>query len=310
MTLSGADRGLGADFLIGVNLPWLDYGCDFGTNAWQPEGGLARPERRQRLAPVFESLAARGIRAVRWFMLGDGRAGIRWGEDGCPLALDDRFFPDVDSALDLARAHGLRVLFTLIDFLWFRRPRVLEGVRMHGRRPVVHDARKRGALLDRVFGPLLERYGHDDTILAWDVINEPEWATFAVGTWDPRVSVSRRRMRAFIGETAALVHSRTGHPVTVGAASAAGLGLLRGLGLDFYQVHWYDSVERRAPLERPVSALGLDRPVLLGEYPTAGSARSPESIVARARESGYAGAFAWSVLADDSATDARLRLRA
>jgi len=167
---------LRSGFLVGVNLPWLDYGCDFGTNAWQPEGGLARQERRQRLTPIFEALAARGIRAVRWFMLGAGRSGIRWAGDGSPLAPDDRFFPDVDSALDLARAHGLGVLFTLIDFLWFRRPRVRRGV------------------------------GRDQ------------------------------------------------------------------------------------------------RPVLLGEYPTAGSARSPESILARARESGYAGAFAWSVLAADGAT--------
>jgi hypothetical protein len=34
---------------VGANLPWLDYGQEFGASAWRPEGGLAVPERRERL---------------------------------------------------------------------------------------------------------------------------------------------------------------------------------------------------------------------------------------------------------------------
>jgi hypothetical protein len=85
-------------------------------------------------------------------------------------------------------------------------------------------------------------------------------------------------------------------------ASASGLRLVRGLGLDFYQVHWYDSVEAASPLRRPVSRLRLDRPVLLGEFPTRGSAVAPEDVLKAARDAGYAGALAWSVFADDHAT--------
>ena len=59
-----------------------------------------------------------------------------------------------------------------------------------------------------------------------------------------------------------------------------------------------------ASLERPVATLGLDRPLLLGEYPTRGSALSPPAIVEVARRAGYHGALAWSLLAEDSASDA------
>ena len=38
---------------VGINLPWLDYGGDFGANAWQPDGGFARPEKQERLAEAF-----------------------------------------------------------------------------------------------------------------------------------------------------------------------------------------------------------------------------------------------------------------
>jgi hypothetical protein len=96
----------------------------------------------------------------------------------------------------------------------------------------------------------------------------------------------------------------------VGSASARWLRLVRGLGLDLYQVHWYDRHDRRAPLATPVSALGLDRPAILGEFPTRGSAHAPEQILAIAARAGYAGALAWSALATDEATDGPAASRA
>ena len=89
----------------------------------------------------------------------------------------------------------------------------------------------------------------------------------------------------------------------MGLASARGLPLVRGLGLDLYQVHWYDAHDQDSPLDRPVESLELDRPVLLGEFPTRGSARSVTSILSTARSMGYAGAMAWSALAADAASD-------
>ncbi len=50
------------DFAVGANLPWLDYGHDCGGNAWQPGAGLRE----------------------------DGEGSI--------LGLDDRVFPDLDTA--------------------------------------------------------------------------------------------------------------------------------------------------------------------------------------------------------------------
>jgi hypothetical protein len=111
-------------------------------------------------------------------------------------------------------------------------------------------------------------------------------------------------MRAFIGDVRALVHELTPHAATVGLASARGLPLVGGLGLDVYQVHWYDRFDRRTPLGRPVSELGADAPVLLGEFPTRASRRAPADILRAAREAGYAGALAWSAQASDGASDA------
>jgi hypothetical protein len=287
-------------FLAGVNLPWLDYGCDFGANAWQPEGGLARPERRERLRPVLARLAGEGIRFLRWFWLCDGRAGLRFKPtDELGPGLDKCVMRDVESSLELLGEHGLRVMPVLLSFDWFGRAQTVGGVHLRGRRTLVTAARRRQRLIDGVFAPLLERFGGSEVIFAWDLMNEPEWATLRSGSYDPRVSIRRHAMRRFLGDLLACVRARASQPVTVGLASLAGLPLVQGLGLDFYQVHWYDSLGRQHAPEHSVERLRLDRPLVLGEFPSRGSAHPPGALLEAARRAGYAGAFAWSALADD-----------
>ena len=290
-------------FRLGVNLPWFDYGLDFGANAWQPRGGLSSSrDRRARLSAVLGDLAARDCRVVRWFLLCDGRSGVRFAADGTPVGLDDHVFPDLDLAVETAARYDLRLLLTLVDFLWLKRARVVRRVRLGGHARTVSDPRRRGALVANVFQPIYVRYAREHAVWGWDVCNEPEWAVRRVGG-HPRSTVARRDMAAFLREATECAHAHVMQPVTVGLASWRGLPLVRDAGLDLYQFHWYDALQRRAPLEKPVASLALDRPVLLGEFPTRGSRRSPSEIVGQARRSGYMGALAWSVLATDRATD-------
>jgi hypothetical protein len=289
-------------FLVGVNLPWVNYGGDVGANAWRPQGGVGAPSSRAALREHLARIAATGARAVRWFLLCDGRAGILRDADGRLAGLDDCAGRDVDAALDeLARAK-LRAILVLLDFHWFAPARRHAGVTLGGWRRAGLDIGERRRLIDTVLGPVAARAGGDAPILAWDLLNEPEWATRGFGGTRRGGAVSRRAMRRFLGEAAAAVRDASPHPITVGLASAGGLSLVRDLALDVYQVHWYDAVDARAPLAMPVTQWGLDRPVLLGEFPTRGSALAPEAIVAAARRSGYAGAFAWSALSHDEAT--------
>jgi hypothetical protein len=279
-------------FLIGANLPWVHYGLDFGANAWRPDGGVAQAEERAQLEATFATLAASGVQYVRWFLFCDGRAGITFSAGGRPLGLDDFVFRDVDTALAIAGRHEIRVMFVLLDFPWCDPASATRGVQMGGRADVLADATGREALHDRVLRPLLERYAEEPAILAWDVINEPEW----IKTVEPA------ELQTWLAETVALIHSATNHPATVGSAGVRWRDRYTSLNLDFYQVHWYDSLKRQPPLETAVEELGFDRPVLLGEFPTRGSKRTPEQIVDAARDAGYSGAFYWSVLAKDECT--------
>ncbi len=272
---------------------------------------------RARLRDGLAALADAGATHLRWFLLCDGRSGLQSGNDGGLLGLDECVRVDLEAALaELDRA-GLSVIFVLFDFLWFAPARVVDGVQAGGRSSWLADPGLLDRTLDELVTPMLRWAARHPSVAAWDIINEPEWVTRRVPwkptlkptmgprglrPWTARVPLSR--MRAFIRAACALVHDLTPHPATVGLASARGLPLVRDLGLDVYQVHWYDRFDRRTPLERPVSELGADAPVLLGEFPTRASRRPAPDILRSARDAGYAGALAWSAQASDSASDA------
>ena len=122
------------DFWIGVNLPWMRYGGDFGANRWQPTGGISQPGRRSDLREALGRLAGHGVGVVRWFMLADGRAGLEESPAGDLIGLDGCVFRDLDAALEELSRAGLEAIFVLFDFHWFRRSRIVDGVRAGGSR--------------------------------------------------------------------------------------------------------------------------------------------------------------------------------
>lgn len=288
-------------FLLGANLPWVSYGNDFGANAWHPDGGISASLNAQSIVTRLSELRSDGITCLRWFLFCDGRAGLRFDPNGQALGLDDFVFRDIDAALEIARRVDMTVLFTLFDFLWFERPRFVHGVQLGGRSAIVQDSDMRWELLDRVVQPTLERYGRDPVIGGWDALNEPEWATSGIGWRLSSVSVEPAVMRRFLKEIIHLVHDVTGQAATVGLASRKGLLAFGDLPVDFHQVHWYDHLDPVASLDQDVRS--IDRPILLGEFPTKGSRRVPRDVLETARRRGYAGAFLWSILADDGASN-------
>lgn len=289
-----------APFVVGANLPWLNYGCDFGANDWQPGGGFASKGVPPDATRLFDSLGESGVDVIRWFLFCDGRAGIRF-DAGRPVSLDKYVFADLDAALSLIERQGLRVMPVLFDFHWCKPARSVNRVQISGRRRVLARAGLRQALIETVVAPVLERYAAHPAVAAWDIINEPEWVTFGVGHLNPFSGISRRDLRSFVSDVANLAHALGAQPVTVGSARARWLPLVAGTGLDFYQLHWYDQLEGDAPLTA-VTDLALDRPVIVGEFPSAGSRHTPAGLVDMARRAGYGGALVWSLLADDTAT--------
>ena len=283
-------------FIIGVNLPWIGYGTDVGASAWFPDGGLARqPAALDLLEQTLAALARDGISVVRVFLLCDARSGLLFDADGTPSGIDERVLPDVDMLLATARRHRMGVLPVLLDFHLCGVAQIVNGVQLGGRSRLIADARARAAFIDQVVRPIVERYADHETVIGWDVINEPEWC-LREGLFR-RTAVSFDALQRFLGAAVECIQRSARQPVTIGCAGTWRLDLVKPLGLDFYQIHWYDRFGWAA-LARPVAELGLgDRPVILGEF--AGRSTRIVDVLQAARHAGYEGALVWSALAGD-----------
>ncbi len=290
----------------GINLPWLRYGGDFGANAWSPSGGLATRDRDD-LHRALDAAKASGAELVRWFVLCDGRAGFTFDADGAPVALQAAVLDDLAAALEALQQFGLRMVPVLFDFTWADAPREVNGVSLGGRAWVLHDPVARHRLWRAIDG-LLGAFGRHPGIALWDAWNEPDWLC---APWRPPARrLSRALLRLCLAELVLHLRWHVSQPVTVGLASARGLSLCRALELDVLQVHWYDSVERRAPLALRPRVPWSDAPLVLGEFPSAGSARDCAQIVDTARRAGYVAAWPWSLLAHDASSDGACALAA
>src|SRR5688572_20382064 len=159
-------------FHHGCNYPWstdgsvIYYGLDFGANVWGSHLGVST--RRDAVARDFLEMAALGFTVVRWFVFGDGRAGIVFDERGFPSGTDPHFFVDLDTALEVARDAGIALNLVLLDHRW-----MFEGVRETiadpatgallearlppGRARVLHAPAGRAALVDSVIEPMVRR---------------------------------------------------------------------------------------------------------------------------------------------------------
>jgi hypothetical protein len=200
------------------------------------------------------------------------------------------FFADVDEALQIAERFGIRIVFALFDFHWFYPAQFHNGVQMGGRARFITDTRLRKHLLSNVVQPILARYGSHPAIHSWDVFNEPEWILRGIRSWRFFHAASVRKFRSFLNEVVQLIHNESIHPATLGLARRRSLTLFQEIQLDYLQLHWYDKQkdELWIPLQNSI-------PVVLGEFPTAGSRLSVDKILRHAQDAGFAGAFAWSV---------------
>jgi hypothetical protein len=288
-------------FLLGINYPWLNYGTDFGTNNWG-HSGLSEPNQRAQLDHDFSDLQQHGFRVVRWFLFCDGRSGIQTNPDGTVKGIDPYVFKDLDVAVQMAYKHHIMIVFVLFDFSLVQP--VATGadsgsapVQMGGHPDFVSKPCIRQTLLDNVVKPVLQRYGKNGAIVSWEVINEPEWVMRTPGSHAHEIA--EPDMVEFVRQVAQLVHQNTAQAVTLGSANRKWLHLWTNVGLDYFQFHHYPSMEWSQPYNLPAAALGLDKPVLIGEFPSQGSKRSVSSYLDLALQNGYAGAFPWSYRAQD-----------
>ncbi|MCP4437783.1 MAG: cellulase family glycosylhydrolase [Aureispira sp.] len=307
-------------FINGVNLPWNKFGWDFGH--YEVEGVGYNPSFFEQ---AFTELEEQGVNCIRMWIHCDGRASPEFDEDGYVTGLDYNFFEHMDDFLERAQQHNLMVVFVLWshDLLEDRKVESGRFAGMHA--DLITEEAKLQSYLDNALKPIVQRYKDQCNLLAWEIINEPEWAMNVPFGGTTAQVVKTKEMQYFIGRCIETIREEAAHQmVTVGSASLMwnsdvlpeytnywsdqvfeDLGFdPRTVYLDFYSPHYYEWMSSAvSPFGKHVSDWALDKPVLVGECRAANNQLSGEDRLNDVWEGEYAGILFWSYNAKDAVSD-------
>lgn len=284
-------------FSTGINYPWIHFGWDVGRNPYGGRLTSGFATHRMRLERDFRYLREQGIHLVRFFVLSDLRTGLRYNGT-LPIGLDEHVVPDLETIFSVADQHDIEVIPVILDF------HVADGIEKRTlgpqlsweegeRQELITDQLHRAAFLHTAFRELIrtlrdlnDRYR--GRIYAVEVGNEFGNARRLA------TPANFQSLKDFVRESIALIRELAPElKVTLGTRNRADLvRFWKDLDVDVWQFHYYDDFgdDEELALDYPVSCVGVDGPVLLGEVDPSDIAGKLSVIY----KNGYRGALFWS----------------
>ncbi|MDT8718326.1 cellulase family glycosylhydrolase [Clostridium sp. 19966] len=282
-------------FPLGANYAWQDWDYDFSDNGWD--------SRFTTIKSTFDQMSSQGVHAVRWWVYCNMWASPLFSStDGKGLCtgLPTNWVTHMKQAADYANSKNMKIYFTFTSFdvaktnnSWY-----------HG--SIIDDPTVRKSFIDNAVVPVVQALGTNPGVMGWDVVNEPEWMIASADGGSPGESIvgfPLSTVRSFVKDMVDTIHKYAKQPVSVGSASMKWIGaqynFWSGLGLDFYDFHWYDwATPWFNPLTTPVSSLKLDKPVIIGEMmpDTMNSSlkMSHQQVLEGLVKNGYSGYLLWA----------------
>lgn len=293
-------------FAYGINYAWHHFAGDFGGISTWNQSGVAGSFADHDAS--FAKLAASGASVIRWWVFPEFRGeSVTFDGNESPTGLGPTVMADLDAALELADKHDVYLMLTLFSFDNFRPTRTEAGIQIVGLSPIAKDAAKRKALIDSVVRPFavhVESSAHKKRVLAWDVINEPEWAMtgpspYGDEDYSPDAelqALTHAEMETFVSDVIAGLDGESAALTSVGGASFKWKRAWSQTDVDFHQFHTYGWMQPWWPYDMSPADHGLtDKPVVMGEFPLAEiePGVSYLELVQSFWDDGYAGALGW-----------------
>ncbi|MDX2008025.1 MAG: cellulase family glycosylhydrolase, partial [Meiothermus sp.] len=185
-------------YLNGINVPWNNFGADFGC----------RYDERY-FERMFRELRQYGVNSVRVWLHIDGRCQPVFAE-GMTVGLTSRFYEHFDDFLARAQRYNIAVMPVLWSFDMTYQQTL--------RSPLITDVAKTNSYIEKALIPMVKRYATHKALLAWEIINEPEWSIKETPCNAAKHDcVSLLQMQRFVGLQAAAIRANTAQYVTVGS---------------------------------------------------------------------------------------------
>ena len=304
-------------FINGVNIPWNQYASDFGTNYLH--GNLYDSTWFETAFTKFQTY---GINCARVWIHNDGNTSPTIDTTtGYVTGLDPVVLASMDDMFKRALRHHVMIIPSLWSFNMTNNDYAL-GANGGMHADLIQDTLKTRSYITNALIPLVQHFANQCNLLAWEIINEPEWSMNVPSGGTQTQVVAASDMQCLVGMCAEAIHKNSTKMVTVGSATLrynsdefsvsspcygnywkdAAIQSAYNKPqafLDFYEVHYYDwmnSVISFDPYKSGCQASfwELDKPTLIGESQGNSTKHSPTTMLYNAFTGNYAGVLFWS----------------
>ncbi len=296
-------------YVNGINLAWINFANDLGSGFDQAD-----------FTTAMQQIRAAGGNSTRWWIHVDGTNNPVYTNDSVS-GWGTNQLSTLKTALDIAIENGILVSVCLWSFDMLQAANSSRTADVIARNQLMlTDSLYTVAYIRNALIPMIKLLKNHPAVLCWEVFNEPEGMSTQFG-WTP-TKVDMKYIQRFINMVAGAIHREapnakvsngswsfnastdvgSTHKNYYSKAQLIAAGKDTAGYLDFYQVHYYPQnfTINESPFYYPASHWGLDKPIVIGEFPAIGITEkngtkyTPVQAYEKLYNTGYAGALSWT----------------